>query len=683
MLARQPNRFFLANRQRGEASVCKQQSSRARCCHAIPGVKRAVHVLAQRNGLYLRHIHLPRTLKAAATASSRASADAEARGPKDEQDDEASFSEWLSGALSASPGYATYPEIYAEAHDCVLRWRRRYRGDKPTWQRLMKRERLVKELGEAAPVIARVRAVVEALPEGKRATIVDLCSGKGYLSMFLSEMLPAEKVTRCLLVDRAWPRCGAECQQHHINWDHIYGPYWEQWPIRLHTSKQNIKKGRTLREMHARLLDPASEDGPVLLLAVHLCGTLSLRAIQLFAECPNVELLALKPCCLPGMVHAKRKETFSAGPHTFDATEVCAPGRWASTGSTARERWDGPPRAHLAKRFRQWTAHLGEGVAKSAAPDGWAELESISVHKGGGYQDLYIWGGTCDHRQHHVLPAAAYHNVESLSLRPSSSAQQRDVEAGGHKQRNARTAADHRGVVPPELAALERCGPHPTTSQNDGETREPTTMARSNVTQFDDDPPETTSMAQLGTPQTVDQHNDTVQTMTRRDEELVEPTSLSQQNALIPAGTSPPPSRALPPSSPSAEDSWTSRPRALEARSVGDHLATWHHPQFHLSVASNDRRTRGTEWDRGDHPGAEPAESAPETHQDAPPAATQRSHEPLIPAMFRDEPPAAARREDETPPRLTLIPPRSPWLSDDPPIPRHPIRLIARLALGP
>ncbi|KAK3269309.1 hypothetical protein CYMTET_22244 [Cymbomonas tetramitiformis] len=49
--------------------------------------------------------------------------------------------------------------------------------------------------------------------------------------------------------------------------------------------------------------------------------------------------------------------------------------------------------------------------------------------------------GACDHRQHHALPAAAYHNVESLSLQPSSSAQQRDVEAGGHEQRNAPTGS--------------------------------------------------------------------------------------------------------------------------------------------------------------------------------------------------------------------------------------------------
>ena len=43
------------------------------------------------------------------------------------------------------------------------------------------------------------------LPEGEKFTIIDLCSGFGFMSMFLAEMLPAEKVDRIVLVDKMWP----------------------------------------------------------------------------------------------------------------------------------------------------------------------------------------------------------------------------------------------------------------------------------------------------------------------------------------------------------------------------------------------------------------------------------------------------------------------------------------------
>ena len=59
-----------------------------------------------------------------------------------------------------------------------------------------------------------------------------------------------------------------------------------------------------LRGLRTRLFERCP--GPVLLLAVHLCGTLSLRAVDLFNEHENVKLLALKPCCLPGMAGGRR-----------------------------------------------------------------------------------------------------------------------------------------------------------------------------------------------------------------------------------------------------------------------------------------------------------------------------------------------------------------------------------------
>ena len=107
--------------------------------------------------------------------------------------------------------------------------------------------------------------------------------------------------------------------------------------------------------MKRRVLDEAP--GDIVVLAVHLCGTLSLKALDLFNSHEKCSFLVLKPCCLPGMVHANRGDVFRAGSHSFPSAEVCAAGKWGSGGS-----WSGPPRWHLQGRFERWADHLAEGV---------------------------------------------------------------------------------------------------------------------------------------------------------------------------------------------------------------------------------------------------------------------------------------------------------------------------------
>ena len=288
-------------------------------------------------------------------------------------DDEREFSTWLSERLSAEPGAAEHAELFADAHASVLRWRRRYKGNPRLWRSLMKADRVVKEIVEAAPVLAAAREVVAAAPPGERFTIVDLCSGKGFLSMVLSELLPSERVERCVLVDKAWPPFDwvGPIAEHHISDEHIYGArgestlspsssssaeptYYDTWPIPLVTSKQNLKNKATVRGLSRRLFDKC--EGPVLLLAVHLCGTLSLRAVDLFNDHENVKMLALKPCCLPGMVRKARRDLPNRQPFVRFVGGVRF-GRFKSGGV-----WDGPPRADLVPRFERWSGHLLAGM---------------------------------------------------------------------------------------------------------------------------------------------------------------------------------------------------------------------------------------------------------------------------------------------------------------------------------
>jgi hypothetical protein len=115
--------------------------------------------------------------------------------------------------------------------------------------------------------------------------------------------------------------------------------YYSTWPIPLNTAKVDLKKSKEIRMLERRLLsvDASSSSysssrqhnttiagnnenglnaatntkegregkgGPIILVAIHLCGTLSLKAVELFNNNPRVQYFCLKPCCLPGMVRS-------------------------------------------------------------------------------------------------------------------------------------------------------------------------------------------------------------------------------------------------------------------------------------------------------------------------------------------------------------------------------------------
>ncbi|KAL9182669.1 hypothetical protein ACHAXT_013321 [Thalassiosira profunda] len=326
-------------------------------------------------------------------------------------DDE--FHAWLCEEVSECPGRKTYSRAYEDSVDAIVQWRKRYRGNPQLWKRVFKKERVIKELVESAPIIESVRKVVESSSEPEKITVVDLCSGKGYLSMFLSQILPKEKVERFVLVDNAWAIASKETKElgsHHMNWDHIYGTipeseadesYFTTWPIPLYTSKQDLKQSCNQRQMKKHLFDRAK--GPIIVLAVHLCGTLSLKAVEMFNSNDNVKLFALKPCCLPLMVHAKRGDVFRIGGHEFDAQDVC------SNGSFSRKQWNGPPRWHLQPKFDVWAENLFKGIdighsdsgsetpsteggrVITSSASGSKSKDEITIQVDGGFQNTYIF----------------------------------------------------------------------------------------------------------------------------------------------------------------------------------------------------------------------------------------------------------------------------------------------------
>jgi len=311
-------------------------------------------------------------------------------------DDE--FKKWIYGELVEEAGSALVEEfgsdLFHKISACITRWRQRYRdgdGSALLWKRLFKRDRVVKEIIESLPIVHAMDAYFLE-KNNHNVTIIDLCSGKGYLSMLLSEYLPHEKVRKLVLVDKAWPMCFAEPRPHHINWDHIYGnytidngekeaSYFSIWPIPLHTSKQDLKSPSTMRQLKIRF---SGTDEAIFILAVHLCGTLSIQAVKLFHELESAQGLILKPCCLPGMVHSKRQPTFHIDKYGFPTADVCAPGYWKN------KEWEGPPRWHLEKKFHIWSHHLHQGM-KQDASNIQTRLVEVPVQTNGGFQNTFLF----------------------------------------------------------------------------------------------------------------------------------------------------------------------------------------------------------------------------------------------------------------------------------------------------
>jgi hypothetical protein len=135
----------------------------------------------------------------------------------DVNDDDDEWYEWAISKMREKPSWTQYEAIMRRCIE-VARGRWRTRFNKETWIRVMKKDRLIKELNEIAPVLDRVvRELNSPAYDGKQTTVIDLCSGFGYFGMFIAELVPSERLDRICLVDNAWPEYGKAPKPHHIN----------------------------------------------------------------------------------------------------------------------------------------------------------------------------------------------------------------------------------------------------------------------------------------------------------------------------------------------------------------------------------------------------------------------------------------------------------------------------------
>ena len=188
--------------------------------------------------------------------------------------------------------------------------------------------------------------------------------------------------------------------------DHIPRRHIEQcdWPIPLRILRVDLKRGRSLVDLvhfvfnngdkHSRklikndgentslLIDNVNDiqnnstttsylypsPNRVLLTGVHLCGSLSLRAVDLFNRNPHtVELLVLKPCCLPGRIHLRGDMEYTVGARTFSVRDMYREADYnssetASAAASSSNNIHNRVRGGGGRKFRSWCKQVYECI---------------------------------------------------------------------------------------------------------------------------------------------------------------------------------------------------------------------------------------------------------------------------------------------------------------------------------
>lgn len=190
------------------------------------------------------------------------------------------------------------------------------------------------------------------------------------------------------------------------------------YPIPLRTLKLDLKKGRDLADLvhyvfrNGRKADrgkgnsigtttsctascttsspspgvvpPPPKKNRIILLGVHLCGSLSLRAADLSNRNPDcVEFACIKPCCLPGKMHLRHEVLYKVGLHQFTAEELYYPDglerpRWYLEMKDLVDRHKKDP-GNVAEREEKMTRARERKLKRRAARRAMGAEESTAV----------------------------------------------------------------------------------------------------------------------------------------------------------------------------------------------------------------------------------------------------------------------------------------------------------------
>ena len=201
-------------------------------------------------------------------------------------------------------------DLTRQTVEILRRWGDEWAGQREM-QSLLNKPELLHEIEESIVALTPFCDWLDdSMQRGmKPITLVDVCAGKGILSMLASYILrdDAARVKQIVMLDKAA-----------MNWDHIRAanegaeredrPPIITWPnCNLHEIDEVVER---LNEL----------DSPLAFVGIHLCKTLSPTFIGIAnklgaATCPYV---CLAPCCLPRAVVRPKNASRGEKPRTID-----------------------------------------------------------------------------------------------------------------------------------------------------------------------------------------------------------------------------------------------------------------------------------------------------------------------------------------------------------------------------
>ena len=179
----------------------------------------------------------------------------------------------------------------------------------PAFDSLSRHRQIKKEITEAFAALEQVRRALRDRGtgdwegDGSRLIFIELCSGRGFLSLALADAFPKARI---YMID-----CDTDMDVSHVR---AFGP------DRISFHAFDLFSSECEAFVRDIVADAPSASTAVLV-GVHLCGALADRAISLYESVERVAALVLAPCCLP-----RRRRHDVPGFHVKDIAKAIANG---------------------------------------------------------------------------------------------------------------------------------------------------------------------------------------------------------------------------------------------------------------------------------------------------------------------------------------------------------------------
>lgn len=215
---------------------------------------------------------------------------------------------------------------YAKLIDCIIEyvipfWNLKWRYCQEL-SGIINKRKITHEIEESVPVLHYVLKMINNIIDNNdkennklSIPIIDLCSGKGILSMLIISFIKlvpqyqklSNYIKNIYLLDRNWDINYMEMEEMKArNQDYTKKPKCaiKSSHLQLLSKEFNVKFTPIRTNIHNEkiiefLKEEFTENRKVLVMAIHLCRRLSARAIQIYNLSKTIHAFILAPCCLP------------------------------------------------------------------------------------------------------------------------------------------------------------------------------------------------------------------------------------------------------------------------------------------------------------------------------------------------------------------------------------------------